>query len=87
MPVSTERAAALLSFRYPSSIIITITILNNLTITILSLFTLGSIYSTSASVAKQVTETNNSNQTINRVKNPQLAGGKPAGYLQAWSRI
>ena len=38
-------------------------------------------------MAKQVTETNNSNQTINRVKNPQLAGGKPAGYLQAWSRI
>ena len=34
-----------------------------------------------------MTEINNSNQTINRVKNPQLAGGKPAGYLQAWSRI
>ena len=37
--------------------------------------------------AEQMTETNNSNQTINRFKNPQLAGGKPAGYLQAESRI
>ena len=34
-----------------------------------------------------MTETNNSNETINEVKNPQLARGKPAGYLQAWSRI
>ena len=31
-----------------------------------------------------MTETNNSNETINGVKNPQLAQGKPAGYLQAW---
>ena len=31
-----------------------------------------------------MTETNNSNETINEVKNPQLARGKPAGYLQAW---
>ena len=66
------------------SIIITITILNNLTIIILSLFTLGSIlYSTYASGVEQMTETNNSNETINGVKNPhwpeanQLAIYKP----------
>ena len=58
---------------------------NNLAIIILSLFTLGSIYSTYASGVEQMTETNNSNQTINRAKNPQLVEGKPADYLQAWS--
>ena len=40
---------------------------------IIPLCTLGSIYSTNAGGAGQMTETNNSNQT--------------AGYLQSWSRI
>ena len=60
---------------------------NNLAIIILSLFTLGSVYSTYASGVEQMTETNNSNQTINRAKSPQLVEGKPADYLQAWSGI
>ena len=57
-------------------------------IIIIPSLTLGSIYSTYVSGAEQMTEINNSNQTINRFKNPATGrGGKPAGYLQAWSRI
>ena len=50
-----------------------------ITTTILSLFTLGSIYSTYASGAEKMTETKSLNQTINRFKNP--ATGPEANQL------
>ena len=46
------------------------------------LFPLGSIYSTNASGAEQMTKTNNSTWTSG-VKNPNLAGGKPARDLNS----
>ena len=53
---------------------------NNLTIIILSLFTLGSIYSTYASGAEKMTETKSLNQTINRFKNP-ATGRRQTSWL------
>jgi len=53
---------------------------------IIPLFSLSSIYSTYVSGAEQMPETNNLNQTQEGYES-QLAGGKPAGYLQAWPRI
>ena len=45
-------------------------------ILIIPLFTLGSIYSTNASGAEQMPETNN----FTKAKESQLAGGKLTGY-------
>ena len=53
---------------------------NNLTIIILSLFTLGSIYSTYASGTEKMTETKSWNQTINRFKNP-ATGRRQTSWL------
>ena len=57
------------------------------------LFILGSIYSTFASRAKQMTETNNSNIIKNRVKNPnwpetnQLVIYKHGRGFELWSTM
>ena len=53
---------------------------------IISLFSFSSIYSTNVSGAQEIPETNNCTWT-KQGKESQLAGGKPAGYLQAWPRI
>ena len=57
-----------------------------LKITNYPVFTLGSVYSTSASGTEQTTETNISNWPWNCWES-QLAGGGPVGYVQALPRI